>query len=82
MLRNLRNKIMKCNCIKELDEKLKSQNLQITGCAYAMPDFRLIPTIKTDWIDKNKAPKGKKNSPPYMFASHCPFCGIKLEDKV
>jgi hypothetical protein len=72
---------MNCNCIKEIDEKLKEQNLTLTGFAFVMPDFRSVPTVETGWIDKSKAPRGKKNSPPKMFASHCPFCGTPVEKK-
>lgn len=72
---------MNCNCIKEIDEKLREKNLELTGFAYLMPDFRVVPTVNTAWIDKSKAPRGKKNSPTKMFASHCPFCGKSVEKK-
>ena len=70
---------MNCDCIKEINEKLHEKNLHLTGFAYVMPEFESIPTIETAWIDKDKAPRGKKNSPPKMFASHCPFCGKKMK---
>ena len=70
---------MKCNCLKEIDAKLKEKNLTITGVAWIMPTFQKVFTIETNWIDRDKAPKGHKRTPPKMHASHCPFCGVKLE---
>lgn len=66
---------MTCNCIAEVDEKLKEHNLQLSGYALMMPDFKAIFTVQTEWIDQNKAPKGKKKSPTKMHSSFCPFCG-------
>lgn len=71
---------MNCNCIEKLNEKLKEFNLRLSGYAYVMPSFKPVFTINTQWIDKDKAPKGKKKNPTFMFASHCPFCG-KLAQK-
>ena len=66
---------MNCKCFDEVDEKLRAQNLKLVGYAFIMPSFSLTPTVATQWIDKAKAPAGKKRTPPYVFASHCPFCG-------
>lgn len=70
---------MNCKCKSEIDDKLKEVNLHLVGYAFTIPGFKLVPTVKTEWIDRNKAPKGKKNNPTCMFASHCPFCGVKIE---
>ena len=66
-----------CNCLNEIDNKLREQNLKIVGYAFRMPEFEAIAVIKTEWKDESKAPKGQKRRPPSMFASHCPFCGVK-----
>lgn len=70
---------MNCNCLKEIDDKLREKNLKLTGYAFVMPDFSVVPQLATDWLDRDKAPRGKKRSPPAMFASHCPFCGLPVE---
>ncbi len=72
---------MKCDCITKIDGELKSKNLEISGVAFLFPDMRTVPYINCQWIDKTKATKGKKNSPPYMLASFCPFCGQPVEEK-
>lgn len=70
---------MKCDCINEINEKLKEHNLRLSGYAFMMPDFKAIITINTEWIDRDKAPKGQKRNPTKMHASHCPFCGKEIE---
>lgn len=69
---------MNCNCLKEIDDKLREKNLKLVGYAFIMPDFSVVPQLATDWLDRDKAPRGKKRSPPAMFASHCPFCGVPV----
>lgn len=67
----------KCNCINETDDKLREQNLQLSGYAFMMPNFLPKITIATKWLDPSKAPKGKRRSPTQMLATFCPFCGKK-----
>jgi hypothetical protein len=69
---------MNCNCITELDEKLKDKNLTITGVTLLLPDFKTVPVIACGWLRRQDAPKGKRNNPPPLIASHCPFCGEKV----
>ena len=66
---------MNCDCFSNINDKLEPDNLQLTGYAIVLPDFKVVITIRTEWLHKDKAPKGKKNSPPPMIASFCPFCG-------
>lgn len=73
--------IMNCDCKARTDEKLKEQNLKLVGYTFLMPDFDMVPQVETAWIDANKAPKGKKRTPPQMLASHCPFCGKSVKKK-
>lgn len=66
---------MNCDCIEKMDERLKEKNLRLVGFAIPAPDYKVIPTVNTEWIDPSKAPKGEKNRPTKILASHCPFCG-------
>lgn len=66
---------MNCDCATEVDARLKSENLRLVGYALVAPDYKSIPYIQTEWINRDKAPKGRKRNPTYMLASHCPFCG-------
>lgn len=70
---------MACNCLNLIDDELREKNLRLTGYAFTFPEMIATPTLTTSWIDRDKAPRGKKNSPPAMFGSHCPFCGAKVE---
>lgn len=72
---------MNCDCINKINEKLKEHNLKLCGYAFVMPDFKAVITIQTEWIDANKAPKGRKRNPTKMLASHCPFCGKEVEQQ-
>lgn len=75
---------MNCQCMTHIDEKLKEKNLHLTGYAFVFATdgpMDLVPTVQTSWLDREKAPKGKKNAPTQMFASHCPFCGEPVDDK-
>jgi len=49
----------------------------------ARPNAELHARPNTaDGMDKaSEAPKGQKRNPPAMFASHCPFCGVAIEDE-
>lgn len=70
---------MNCDCITKIDEKLKEHNLKLTGYALTMPDFEAVITIETEWIDRDKAPNGRKRNPTKIFVSHCPFCGKPIK---
>jgi len=71
---------MTCDCYTEINAKLKEKNLKLVGAALTMPEFKTRFYIATNWIDRAKAPKGKKNSPPNMFVTYCPFCGKPAVD--
>jgi hypothetical protein len=70
---------MNCNCINTIDDKLRERNLRLSGYAFMVPSFTTVITVQTEWVDKAKAPRGQRNNPTKMFASHCPFCGVKIE---
>lgn len=69
----------KCGCRERINEKLREQNLRLSGMALVPPSYQYVPFVQTDWNDREKAPRGQKNNPPYMLASHCPWCGVKIE---
>lgn len=71
---------MNCKCIDEINERLKPENLKLSGYTYLMPEFKRVFTINTQWRDKNVAPKGKKNESTKMLVSHCPFCGKPVSE--
>jgi hypothetical protein len=70
---------MNCSCWKNTQQELVARNLRLTGAAMLLPSFTLVPVIATEWRDPDKAPKGQKRRPPAVLASHCPFCGQKIE---
>lgn len=69
-----------CTCIADIDLKLEEMNLILNGYAFQCTGLLPVAFISMEWRDKNLAPKGKKNSPPKMWASHCPFCGLAYDD--
>ena len=72
---------MNCKCLEDTNAKLREMNLKLVGYTYLMPSFRVVPTVQTDWIDADAAPKGKKRKPTQMLATHCPFCGTPVAAK-
>lgn len=72
---------MNCDCVDKIDEKLAEKNLRLACTALSGEDYSLRVYLKADWIDRNKAPRGDKNRPPNMYASHCPWCGVKIAKK-
>lgn len=57
---------MNCNCLTELNERLKAENLELSSdlLSFRMPSFKVSINLPMRWRDKSKAPKGKKSSPP------------------
>lgn len=71
---------MNCNCIEEINGRLKEHNLRLSGYAFVMPSFKTVFTINTEWIDKTKVARRDIKSPTKMFVSHCPFCGKPVSE--
>jgi len=63
-----------CNCIAEFDAKLAERNTRIMLPIMLGADQTARPMIVTDQIETGR---GKKKACG-VFASFCPFCGIKL----
>lgn len=72
---------MNCTCFTKINESLKPLNQKLTGYTFIMPDFTLMPTVSTTWIDPSKAPKGQKKKPLSVIAPFCPFCGQAAKTK-
>lgn len=72
---------MNCDCITKINAKLREKNFRLCGYAFTFPRLDPIITIATEWVDSDKAPKGKKRRCPAMLASYCPFCGTPIEQE-
>lgn len=72
---------MNCNCVQEIEAKLKEQNIKLAESNFAMqwPECSMRFVIPTQWVDKTKAPKGKVKRCPPLFAAHCPICGKRAK---
>jgi hypothetical protein len=63
-----------CNCIAEIDAKLAERNTRIMLPIMLGADQSPRPMIVTDQIETGR---GKKKACG-LFATFCPFCGVKL----
>lgn len=63
-----------CDCIEAIDGKLAERNTRIMFPIMLGADQTRRPMIVTEQIETGR---GKKKACG-MFASHCPFCGIKI----
>lgn len=67
---------MSHDCVKRINEHLKPLNSELAwSMSWSNPSRELIEitTVKLD-----PAVRGK---PMHLYATYCPFCGIKLEGK-
>jgi len=69
---------MKCNCIEEYNEILKTQGLEL-DLVYFLDGSR-APTIKIPISVIDKVRKGKVKA-SYVIGSFCPFCGCQTEQE-
>lgn len=60
-----------CACIAEVDDFLKAKNTKIL-----LPMFGL----QRPFVETVKADDKKRGKPVSMFASFCPFCGVKYAE--
>lgn len=67
---------MGCNCIATVDAMLAERNTRIMLPIMLGADQTPRPMIVTDQI---KTGRGKPKAVS-MFATFCPFCGIKIGD--
>lgn len=66
---------MGCNCIGTVDAMLAERNTRIMLPIMLGADQTARPMIVTDQIETGR---GKKKACG-MFATYCPFCGLKYE---
>ena len=65
---------MSHDCIKLIDEQLADKNTRIaTAFSFADPERELI------YIQTQKADSSIRGKPVSLFATFCPFCGVKLK---
>lgn len=62
------------DCVKRLNEKLEVHNSRIAQAISFGEKPRELIQVTT--VKVNSTKRGK---PPVLFASYCPFCGVKLE---
>lgn len=67
---------MTCNCIDTVDAMLAERNTRIMLPIMLGSDQTPRPMIKTEQIETGR---GKKKAVG-MFATFCPFCGIKINE--
>lgn len=60
------------DCIANINAHLKGRNTRIALAVSCVPDQELIQ-VTTAKVDETK-----RGRPVLMFASYCPFCGVKL----
>jgi len=65
---------MSCKCFDEVDAMLAERNTRIKFPIMLGGDQTLRPMIVTEQIETGR---GKKKAVG-MFATFCPFCGVKL----
>lgn len=61
-----------CGCGQRVDDHLKAYNTQLLSDLFG-PYRAFIETIKAD--------SKKRGKPMKMFATYCPFCGVKYPKK-
>lgn len=61
-----------CDCIKKINEELKEIPNTMLDTPIIGPQRTFVATCKRD--DK------VRGKPKYIFATYCPFCGIKYEE--
>lgn len=69
----------KCDCVARMDESLKPHGLRLASCFSLGASFSTVhhrPVL----ITTEKLPDAgrRKNSPPLVMATFCPFCGKRF----
>lgn len=64
------------DCVKLINEQLKAGNTEISmGISFNDPARELIQIATT------KAATSQRGRPTTLYATFCPFCGVKLESQ-
>jgi hypothetical protein len=72
---------MACECIAEVNAKLAEHNAQVHVPMFIIgrkPGAEPGPRVFVETIKLDEKRRGK---PPALFATFCPFCGIRYEGK-
>ena len=69
---------MKCNCIEELNEKLKEHGLRVDTVLYFSRDSGNKPAVSPRIALIPLSGKGKSKT---IIPSFCPFCGCAVSDE-
>lgn len=67
---------MTCVCVETVDAELVKHNSRLHLPMFVMGGSKPKPFVETIKLDEKK--RGK---PVKMFATFCPFCGVKYEDE-
>lgn len=70
---------MACNCIEEVDTKLAEYNIRILVPMFIIPRGGGKPEPRV-FVETVKIDTKKRAKTPAVFATFCPFCGLKYEE--
>jgi len=68
---------MKCDCVERIDEKLDSKNLNTVISVPLSFKKDMSDTPQRTMVVTEKKDLSVRKKPTNVFASYCPFCGIK-----
>lgn len=67
---------MSHDCVKHVNEQLAAYNTRLgMAISFSNPERELIPLLTVKKDDK------VRRKPMLMYASYCPFCGVKLGEQ-
>lgn len=65
-----------CSCIETVNAKLADRNTQVH-----LPWFVIGGGTPRPFVETIKVDEGKRGKPTKLFASFCPFCGVKYPER-
>lgn len=65
---------MSCECIEVVNKELAEHNTQIL-----LPMFTVGDNVRRPFVETAKLDDKKRGKPLAMFATFCPFCGMRYE---
>lgn len=70
-------KFMKCDCLTEINAKLKEQGLKLSDRHLKLCVSKDLRTMRARLCLDTQTSDGKRRKCPPVFVSFCPFCGEK-----
>jgi copper chaperone CopZ len=67
---------MACNCVKTVNEQLAKANGELSIGFGMTKDMGIITRLIIGTVKKDKS---KRDKPPIVSATFCPFCGTKFD---